>query len=875
MKNMIFSALFFLVQHSLGISMEMNSEGPSTMVLAASGLAPEIDYQLQGSDSLTASNWMSQGAVVSNAAMHDWLVSSEAPTAFFRLSESTMPPLKNPWANVQVMNDDWLYLERDTETLPADDDSAYEQITLPHSWNAFDSVHSNDYRRASSWYRKNLVVTPDQLSERLYLRFKGAAQRARVYLNGSELSFHNGGYSAFVCELTGQVSAGTNRVDVWVNNETVSDVAPQAKPANKTPDFNSYGGLYRSVQLISAPEISIARNYYGGPGFRLWSESVSEAEADLKVKVCVDNGSASAQSVDVGVKVLDLDGSVVSFGSHTVEVSAGSFTNVLVAMPSLVTPRLWSPERPERYQVAIELKQSGALIDSATTRYGFRSFAITANNGFFLNGEPYKLRGVNRHQDYFEKANALSLEQHWRDLLLIKEAGCNWLRLAHYQQDEYVVQLCDEMGLLVWEEVPYLGGNISAMEPTLRSMMKEMIEQHFNHAAIVIWGMGNEVWANENLRQYLLRMKELVHQEDPLRKAGYVTGDTDNTSDAGIGGAVDVLGYNLYRGWYGNSYTDLTDRLNELHAKDPDTPLILTEFGAGSDLTIRKENPRSKDFSIEYQNDFLESHLQQIQQIDWLCGANWWAFCDFGSVWRGDSMPHINQKGMVTFKRDKKPGFYLMKSYWNDEPVVYIEAAEWTPRDGDSNKVYRVFSNMNEVEFFQNGVSLGTQSNLFSWSVALANGTNTLSAVGRSGSVMRTHTCDILFGEVIPVSGITVTDYEAGNPGPHLVDGDLSTRWAAEGTPTITYDMGEMKQVSGLDIKFYKGDERTYGLDISGSVDGQNWSEYFSGSSSLNSGLVRFDFSGTQSIRFIRIQSHGNSANNWNSYYELIPVEVP
>ncbi|MBN2163273.1 MAG: carbohydrate-binding protein [Pontiellaceae bacterium] len=772
----------------------------------------------------------------------------------------------------------WLYLERDTETLPTDSDDAYESISLPHTWNARDTLSVAAYRRGASWYRKNIVVSPDMLEQRVYLRFGAAGQRAKVFLNGNSQSliYHKGGYSAFVCELTDQLTAGTNRVDVWVDNRDIPSMIPQSG------DFNFYGGLYRDVDLIVAPEVSIARNCYGGPGVRVWSESISTMSSDLNVRVQVDNGDSGAAGVTVEARLLDASGTQVSSGSANATISAGASVPVTLNMSAVSNPDLWSPEDPTLYTLEVKLLQNGTAIDSITVQHGFRWFEFTADSGFYLNGQPYKLRGANRHQDFYRSGNAVNQQQHYEDLLLMKEAGCNWVRLAHYQQSDEVLRLCDELGLLVWEEIPYVNeGDVIAIKPAMLSMMREMIEQHFNHPSILVWAIGNEVLMSDRGDGYstiynlVSDVNALIHAQDPIRKSAFVSGDINQSSDLHIVELVDVFGYNLYRGWYAHAFSSLTARLNELHGMDPGTPLVLTEFGAGSDLNIHSESPVALDFSIEYQNDFMESHLQQIEQpaLNWLCGATWWAFADFGSSYRGDSIPHVNQKGVVTFDRQKKDAFYLMKSYWNDEPMVYIESKDWTERFGAAQKTFRIFSNMDSVELFHDGISLGIQYSGYVWTVPLNDGLNTVLATGRSGSIQRSHAISVDFAAPPECTATATAEdgvYVAGN----TVDGDPLTSWAAEGNQVLTLDLQQEMPVSGIEINFYNGASRSYDLAILGSANGSSWTALFDGSSSGFSDIETFTFSSIPSIRYLRINALGNSVNDWNSYYET-SVLVP
>ncbi|MEM0965838.1 MAG: glycoside hydrolase family 2 TIM barrel-domain containing protein [Verrucomicrobiota bacterium] len=792
-----------------------------------------------------------------------------------------MPEVTFHWPGTKVIDEDWLYLERDTVELPLDPDFSYKEITLPHTWNAEDVLEVADYRRGSSWYRKNLFIGEGDLDERIYLRFGAAGQDAKVFLNGVEIGDHVGGYSAFTCELTDGLVPGKNRIDVWVSNAQDRTTIP------KSGDFNFYGGLYRSVQLLTAPEVSIRRDWLGGPGYRVWSENVSDTLSDLRLTAHVDNGSDARRSIRLEATLSNPeDGSIVSTGEISLDLGTGEATAAEVPMSDVASPRLWSPEDPFLYDVSLKLFVDGKFVEECDFTHGFRWFQFNPDKGFFLNGKPYPLKGVNRHQDFEGIGSALSPRQHYEDLKLIKDVGANWLRLAHYQQDDYVLQLCDRMGLLVWEEIPYVnGGRPDLIWENAHSMLLEMIEQHFNHPSVIIWGLSNEVWIDDrgdgyaNIYDLIESLQDLVHAEDTVRKAGFVT-NKDKAARYKIADLIDVIGYNLYFGWYGSTvHESFTEGVTRLRDISPQTPIIITEYGAGSDLSIHTESPGKQDFSTQYQNEFLESHLKQMAEIEWLNGANWWSMFDFGSAKRGDSMPHINQKGLATFTRDKKDSFFLMKSYYSDDPVVYIESPFWTNRHGDSTKDYRVFTNMDEVEFFHNGESLGTLDDAFVWEVDLVEGENTLEAIGTNADRQTLkHTFTVSYQEAPDNRGpegyfIEVTGAEADNPAFHLVDDNPSTRWAAKNPQEIAIDMNETRLLDGIEIAFHLADKRTYDFNVFGSVDGTKWTPLLvDGRSSSKNGMQFFEFPEQGEVRYLRIDALGNSTSNWNSYLEIHPV---
>ncbi|MFI3321363.1 MAG: glycoside hydrolase family 2 TIM barrel-domain containing protein [Rikenellaceae bacterium] len=794
--------------------------------------------------------------------------------SFALLSIAKAPKQKPYWANSSYINSGWLYLEKDSRELPTEADNNYTEISLPHTWNAHDALSQFEYRRGASWYRKNLTIKNNQLDKRLYLRFGAAGQQAEVYVNGTKLIYHNGGYSAFTCEITDIVKAGNNVVDVWVSNLREKFTAPQ------TADFNFYGGLYRSVELIEAPKLSISRKYMGSSGVRIWSENVSEKSSDFKVRAMIDNGATKSGDVVVRTTISDKKGRIVSEGTAKKLIAASTTSSVEFSLPKISNPELWSPENPTLYDVKIEVELDGKKVDELELKHGFRFYEFTSDKGFFLNGKPYKLNGVSRHQDYYGEGNALSMQRHYDDILLMKEAGINWLRMAHYQQDDYIVSLCDRMGILVWEEIPWVNlmPEDSKFAEGLESMLTELIEQHYNNSSVIIWGLGNEVWMNDrgdgkaNIFNLLTHLNEVAHKSDHTRKTVFVNGDNDRPLDFGVTQIADLFGYNLYRGWYQQNYETLTERLENIRSRMNDTPMFLSEFGAGSDLRIHSENPVKQDFSIEYQNDYLESHFKQIEKIDWLCGFNKWAWADFGSAHRGDSKPHINQKGLVTFTRSKKDAFYLFKSYYSKEPVLHIESPTWTERVGDAEKVYRVFSNMKEVEFFHNGKSLGVQNSGFEWDVTLIEGKNSFKAIGRSGKQKMSDSYSVNYSQKANNFTATATLEVGSYVAENAIDGDDTSYFMGKKGAEIVVDIQQISLVNGVSMSVVEPSKGGYEIEIATSADGNSYQTQFSGTTNPRTVYETFMFAKQQEIRYIKVVCKGGKNIETTGFYEIKPL---
>lgn len=786
----------------------------------------------------------------------------------------TNPIPKQIWKDVVPINTDWLYFENDIQTIPTVSDEAYQKIVLPHTWNALDVLQTKDYRRAGSWYRKHLSFSAKDLEKRQYVRFLAAGQQAKVYFNGELLTYHVGGYSAFTCELSKKIKIGDNQLDVWVSNADDKTVAPISG------DFNFYGGLYRGVELITAPKTSLSRNYLGGSGVHVWSEKVSDTKSDVNVSAQIDNGTTKNQKLELLAILTDHSGKVVSSGSVKVILKAGQIQKLEIPMPEVVNPMLWSPETPNLYSLKIELKQKNKIIDEISLQHGFRWYEFTADKGFFLNGKSYKLHGINRHQDFYKEGNAVSLQRHLDDIKSIKEMGLNWLRLAHYQQDDYVLQLCDELGILVWEEIPWVNNTSKekAFELNLHAMMYDLINQHFNHPSIILWGIGNEVWMSNrgdgyaDIYDIAKGLNKIVHTEDPVRKSVFVSGDNDKPIDFKVFEVTDVFGYNLYRGWYGTHYDTFTSRVNELHAKMPGKPLIISEFGAGNDTKVHSEMPSRQDFSVEYQNDFMLSHLAQLEKMDWLCGFNWWSFADFGAAHRGDTKPHVNQKGIFTFDRQKKDVFYILKSKFGHEPVLYLETPFWTERNGDAAKNYRVFTNMDEVELFQNGKSLGKQKSGFVWKLNLLEGENTLLAKGIKGDVKKEHGFKVNFQKGLKTYTVVASSELELHSARFAVDNNPDTFWSGQGECSIQLDMDRICLLNGVTIQYFKDKSASFNIEIFVSVDGVKWEKQFEGVSNKNSDNETFMFPKQQEVRYLKIISTGSNTDKKTNLREIIPI---
>ena len=628
----------------------------------------------------------------------------------------------------KLVNEGWSFCAEDSTKVP--ELSKFQAISIPHTWNAADSLTKGGYRRAGSWYRYGLENLPHKHSEgeRLYLRFKGVGQVAKVYAGPHLLETHRGSYNAFTVDLTNFLEEKS--LFVYVSNSAAESALPLSA------DFTFFGGIYRNVILYKTKSVSVSR-LAGGSGLRIIPGKIDKKVATHQLRVDLSNAS-KPREVDLKITLRGPDKKIVATKEEAIPLKSGQASHVL-SLPDIQNPELWSPDQPNLYSLELQLVADGKILDLVNERFGVRFFHFDADRGFFLNGEHLKLNGINRHQDKEGKGIALSEGDHLDDIKAIKELGMNFLRLAHYQQDDHVLDLCDEMGLLVWEEIPYVNffGEHPDFVIDLHNALRAMIVQHYNHPSIILWGIGNEVLLRETkmdslpIYNVLESLNQTVHDLDPGRSSVMACHGSSKYSELGISRIPDVLGYNLYTGWYmdGLTTSEVVGTFERFRKENPGKPMIISEYGADSDVRIHKPTPVRYDFSIQYQNLFLQTYLKAIASCDWLSGHNWWCYNDFASYERGDSIPFVNQKGLVSNSRaHRKDAFYIMKAAFSKEPVLRILAHDWDERHGPTVQAVEVATNAEEVELFHNAKSLGTQKAPFVWKVSFVEGANHLSA---------------------------------------------------------------------------------------------------------------------------------------------------
>ena len=593
--------------------------------------------------------------------------------------------------NVLNMNASWLFAKQAEvpAALPAD----WEQINLPHTWNAIDGQDGgNDYYRGTCCYAKEIAKADLPEGEQYYLELRGANSSADVYVNGKHLAHHDGGYSTWRVDITQELTDKTLLV-VTVDNAPNDRVYPQMA------DFTFYGGLYRDVNLIAVPTSHFELDYYGTPGIKV-TPVINGDNADVEVEVFLTNAK---EGQSVKYTIYDKEENVVA----TLE-SAETKANFVIE-----NVHKWHGRKdPYLYCCEAELCDNGQVIDSVCTRFGCRSFRIDPNKGFILNGEEYPLRGVSRHQDRWEKGNALSPEDHEEDVKLICEVGATTIRLAHYQHDQHFYDLCDEAGLVIWAEIPYISKHLPNGRENTIQQMTELITQNYNHPCIVVWGLSNEITMNGEKDPDLLDnhrvLNKLVHDMDKTRLTT-LAAVSMCSMDAEYLQIPNVVSYNHYFGWYGGETSMNGPWFDKFHEKHPNLPVGISEYGCEA-LDWHTDKPVQGDYTEEYQAYYHEELIKCIAERPYLWATHVWNMYDFGADARAEGGENgQNHKGLITIDRKyKKDAFFAYKAWLNPEPMIHLCGKRYVNRHEDVTKV-TVYSNCESVELFANGKSVGVQ----------------------------------------------------------------------------------------------------------------------------------------------------------------------
>jgi len=652
------------------------------------------------------------------------------------------------------IDSNWNYLENDTEKLSdAKNATNWIAINLPHSWNSEDVTDNNPgYRRSASWYKKNLTLSEIDPNKLYKLYFEGSNVTTKVYVNGKEAGGHIGGYIGFTIDITNYVVSGNNEIAVRVDNCYNPEIIPSQKS-----DFFIYGGITRDVWLLST-----AKNHI--ENIKITTPNVSEKAANLSI-IATLAPTSSQSKFTYSAQLFNPKGKIIA-------TKKGDFTgtSTTIFFDKIKNPELWDTKNPNLYSATISLSENGKTIDEVSDKVGFRWFEFKDNGPFFLNGKRLLIRGTHRHEENAGVGAAMSNEQHRKDMESIKEMGANFVRLAHYPQDPEIYNACDELGLLVWDELPWCRGGIGneTWKTNTKKMLSEIIEQNINHPSIILWSLGNEInWLpdfpdGDNAKKtndFLIELNTIAHELDPTRKT--VIRKYEEGSKI-----VDVFSPSIWSGWYSGSYKSYKKAVDKY--KLDYKHFIHAEYGGDSHVGRHSESPitgegqiksegweeaivqtkvaniaQIGDWSENYIVDLFDWHLHISENDPTFVGNIQWAYKDFATPLRPeDDIPYMNQKGLVDRNGNPKDAYYVFKSYWSEKPFAYIESHTWTERQGPKNvaRVLNVFSNCQKVEFFQNGVSLGEKKRDIkqfpacglTWEVNFVDGKNTFVAVGTS-----------------------------------------------------------------------------------------------------------------------------------------------
>ena len=606
----------------------------------------------------------------------------------------------------QSLNQNWKFAK--TAEIPAELPEGWESVSLPHTYNAADGQDGgNDYYRGPAVYVRTLRTPEDSKNKEFYLECLGAAMTAEVFLNGTRLSRHEGGFSTFRVRLTEALRpmGCDNLLAIRVDNSENDRVYPQKA------DFTFYGGLYRDVNLITVPQAHFALIPDGTPGIHVISE-VDLAHRTAAVQVDVQTeGVADGETVELRIFGADDEDSQHAGGAACQTVRAAVRDNHARGSFHLDPVRLWEGlADPYLYTAEAVLISEGeagdeeSVLDAVGTRFGVRSFRVDPEKGFFLNGRPYPLRGVSRHQDRLGVGNAITPAMMEEDMTVIRDIGANSLRLAHYQQAQAFYDLCDENGILVWAEIPFITKFMEKGIQNTLDQMRELITQSSNHPSIYCWGLSNEITASSPVTEELMEnhrmLQKLCHEMDPTRPT-VMAHAFMLEKDSPLIGIADLGCYNLYFGWYLGELDQNDSFLDEYHSLYPERAIGLAEYGADANIQFHAEHPAQGDYSEEFQCVYHEHMVRMIQDRPYLWTTYVWNLFDFAADGRDEGgKKGQNQKGLVEFDhKTRKDAFYLYKAIWSREPFVHLCGKRFVNRAGETTRV-RVYTNQERVTLY-------------------------------------------------------------------------------------------------------------------------------------------------------------------------------
>ncbi|WP_421939401.1 glycoside hydrolase family 2 TIM barrel-domain containing protein [Pedobacter sp.] len=648
----------------------------------------------------------------------------------------------------------------------------WQKVTLPHCVNAQDAVDPDvNYYQGPAWYRTQLKIDNPYQNGRTILHFEGAGQKTAVYVYTTKVAEHVGGYDEWTADITEAVAAfkkteayakqfkGNVPVSIRTDNSRDLEMVP-----SDLSDFNVYGGIYRYLNLVYTPALSVDK---------LFAKAEVDSQGKLG-KLTVTGrfyNPTALGNATMKLTLFDPSGKIIAKKEQLLNSLSG---DVSVWQSEFKKPVLWSADQPRQYRLSYELV-SAAGSYKGEERIGFRHIEFVEKGPFNLNGKRLLLRGTHRHEDHAGVAAAMTEEMIRTEMTMMKDMGVNFIRLGHYQQSRIVLNLCDSLGILVWEEIPWCRGGLGGpvYQQQAKRMLKNMIDQHYNHPSIIIWGMGNEndwpgdfpEFDKEKIRTFMKELNDLSHQLDVSRYTAIRR--CDFCADI-----VDVYSPSIWAGWYRGNYTDYKKVSEEEFAKVK--RFLHVEWGGDSHALRHSENPdkalskiksggaaderagdaslyggaarisKDGDWSESYISNLIDWHLKEQENMPWLSGTAYWPFKDFSTPVRPDNpVPYMNQKGVIERDFTRKEAYYVFQSYWTQKPMVHIYGHSWPVRWGDEaeEKMVKVYSNCSEAEIFLNGKSYGTKKRNsqdypaagLRWNLPFVKGQNVVKVIAKQG----------------------------------------------------------------------------------------------------------------------------------------------
>ncbi|WP_334319165.1 GDSL-type esterase/lipase family protein [Termitidicoccus mucosus] len=762
-----------------------------------------------------------------------------------------------------ILDADWRFIKQDVA--PDADSSGWQTVSIPHTWNAEDGM-KRGYYRGPGWYAREFSLPEAGEGRRVFVRFQGVSTVADVYLNGEHLGQHRGAFGAFCFEITPWVRRGgaKNVLRVRADNSRFDDIAPWSG------DFLVSGGIYREVEIIETSTVCLSPLDLGSPGVYLRQIEATRERAVLEVSALVSNGGPSGADAEVRVVLMDAAGNKLAGRSEISVVPAGE-TIINKQTVTLANPHLWDGVRdPYLHTARIEIRQNGLVVDAVEQPVGFRTITHDYEKGIILNGRPYPVRGVNRHQDREGKGWAISKEDKDEDMRLIKDMGATAVRLAHYPHDTYFYDLCDREGLLVWAELALVNHvkDTDAFKQNVLTQFREMVGQHGNHPSIAMWSLYNELVpavakAGEPLIQELHR---IAKAEDPNRFT--VAAPYRLTPEGPLRSTTDLLAFNAYPGWYDYpGERTLAEWFEDWLRSGGRRGIGLSEYGAGASILHHEELPCPRPYHLspwhpeEYQSQIIEADYKQINETPGVWGSFVWNMFDFACPSRDEGdRPGNLDKGIVTYdRRVAKDAYYFYKANWNPEPMVYITSRRFTERRVAATTV-KVYSNCDEVELFINGRSQGVKRpgayKIAQWEgVPLDEGRNAVSARARRGGREITDACAWTRLPPRAPSGIVAT--AAAPAAENAIDGKFHTAWTAsckEARPQLTLELPEARELQSASVLWWYGYNRTIEYVLEGSLDGVKFEELARGREERPGRPCLYTFP-ARTLRFLRMKA--------------------